>query len=72
MLILPISVFTKWHSPMRIMNSEHREQLARLAGKHAEMVACDPDGFDLAAGETITRIAFAERLTATGDIPGAV
>jgi len=57
---------------LRILNSGHRDQLARLAGEDAEMVACDPDGFDLAAGSIVTRIAFAQRLAALDGVADAM
>lgn len=75
-LLVSEEIAKNWQSDMedvlRVMNSEHRDQLARLAGEDAEMVACDPDGFDLAVGKTITRIAFAERLAAPDEVAGAV
>jgi hypothetical protein len=57
---------------MRAVNGEHRDQLARLAGGDAEMIACDPDGFDISCRDTVSRIAFAERLAAPEDLADAV
>jgi hypothetical protein len=48
------------------------DRLARLAGENAKAVACDPDGFDLAAGDAITRAAFAERLASPDDVAEAM
>lgn len=75
--LLVSEVITKnWQSDMdevlRVMNSGHQDQLKCLAGADAQMVACDPDGFDLAAGNAITRIAFAERIAAPDDVPEAM
>lgn len=46
--------------------------LTSLVKEHALAVACDPDGFDLTAGDTVTRVAFAERLVSPKDIAEAM
>lgn len=54
------------------MNSDYRGLLTRLAGENAEMVACDPDGFELAVGNRVTRFAFTERLATPAEVVEAV
>jgi hypothetical protein len=57
---------------LRDINAGYGDLLTRLAGENASAVACDPDGFDLAAGDTITRVAFAERLASPDGVAEAM
>lgn len=57
------------------MNEDHAETLrlyaTRLAGKRDAawiMTGCDPDGVDLAAGDEIARVPFAQRVTSAAQL----
>ncbi|MBX2804493.1 MAG: pyridoxamine 5'-phosphate oxidase family protein [Hyphomicrobiales bacterium] len=56
---------------VQIINGKHQDELARIAGDNARAVACDPDGFDISAGNLIERIAFRERISSAEHIADA-